>query len=338
MIDPVGPNIEPDGGMVVKVMSPEGYVLRFHHGDALHDQSESRCSYPFRLSHVNFNCADIEASNRFFQSTLGFQLTDRSRAMAFLSCNQDHHAVVLADSGLNGLNHVAWMMPDLESVMRGSGRMIDQGFPIGWGVGRHGPGDNVFAYFVDPFGFVIEYTAEVLQVNDDYQPHGPEYWVWPPGRTDHWGIAPPKPDYVKHAQLAIPFATLNLTTRIQTSYSRDRSSESEVVEKKIRSMTRNSEFDVAIVGFGPAGAVAACWLGQAGVKTLVVEKSRTVWEIPSCDGFGPRNFEDLSEHRCCRQSSSSYRSLWSVGALRRSGSTHSEHRRYPSALPPRVFP
>jgi 3-(3-hydroxy-phenyl)propionate hydroxylase len=45
-------------------------------------------------------------------------------------------------------------------------------------------------------------------------------------------------------------------------------------------MTRNSEFNVVIVGFGPAGAVAACWLGQAGVKTLVVEKSRTVWEIP----------------------------------------------------------
>lgn len=208
VIDPVGPNIEPDGGMVVKIMSPEGYVLRFHHGDALHDQSESRCSYPFRLSHVNLNCADIEATNRFFQSALGFQLTDRSRAMAFLRCNQDHHAIVLADSGVNGLNHAAWMMPDLESVMRGSGRMIDHGFPIGWGVGRHGPGDNVFAYFVDPFGFVIEYTAEVLQVNDDYQPHGPEYWVWPPGRTDHWGIAPPKPDYVKHAQLAILFATL----------------------------------------------------------------------------------------------------------------------------------
>lgn len=40
------------------------------------------------------------------------------------------------------------------------------------------------------------------------------------------------------------------------------------------------EFEVAIIGFGPAGAIAACWLGQAGVKTLVVDKSRTIWEIP----------------------------------------------------------
>jgi len=45
-------------------------------------------------------------------------------------------------------------------------------------------------------------------------------------------------------------------------------------------MRAKSEFDVVIVGFGPAGAIAACWLGQAGVKTLVVEKSRAIWEIP----------------------------------------------------------
>ena len=209
MIDAVEPNGDPDGGIVLKVGTPEGYIVRFHHGDALYDQVDSRCSFPFRLSHVNLNCTDIEATSRFFQNVLGFKLTDRSKAMAFLRCNQDHHAVVLGDSGVNGLNHVAFMMPDLESVMRGSGRMIDHGFPIGWGVGRHGPGDNVFAYFVDPFGFVIEYTAEVLQVNDEYRPHGPDYWVWPAGRTDHWGIAPPKPDSVKQAQLAIRFATLH---------------------------------------------------------------------------------------------------------------------------------
>lgn len=97
-------------------------------------------------------------------------------------------------------------MPDLEAVMRGSGRVVDAGHPIGWGVGRHGPGDNVFAYFVDPNGVVVEYTAEVLQVDDDYRVKGPSEWVWPPGRTDHWGIAPPKSEACKKAQLSIGFA------------------------------------------------------------------------------------------------------------------------------------
>jgi len=45
-------------------------------------------------------------------------------------------------------------------------------------------------------------------------------------------------------------------------------------------MKQRPEFEAAIVGFGPAGAIAACWLGQAGVKTLVVDKSRTIWNIP----------------------------------------------------------
>lgn len=206
VIAPTARNAEPDGGWVMKIATPEGYVLRFHYGDVLHAHSEPGEFVPCRLSHVNLNCRDVDATSRFFQAVLGFALTDRSKAMAFLRCNSDHHAVVLADSGVDGLNHVAFMMPDWESVMRGSGRMIDHGYPIGWGVGRHGPGNNVFAYFVDSFGFVIEYTAEVLEVDDSYTPHGPEYWVWPPGRTDHWGIAPPKPDSVKKAQLAIRFA------------------------------------------------------------------------------------------------------------------------------------
>jgi 3-(3-hydroxy-phenyl)propionate hydroxylase len=39
-------------------------------------------------------------------------------------------------------------------------------------------------------------------------------------------------------------------------------------------------YDVVVVGFGPVGAVAACWLGQAGIRTLVIEKSHTIVQIP----------------------------------------------------------
>ena len=45
-------------------------------------------------------------------------------------------------------------------------------------------------------------------------------------------------------------------------------------------MSVDAAYDVAIVGFGPVGAIAACWLGQVGIKTLVIDKSRTIWEIP----------------------------------------------------------
>lgn len=200
-----GPADAPSGGERFVIREPQGSVLEFVYGDR-HGQGAIVANRPYRLAHVNINSAQIEALSSFYQDVLGFRLTDRSKLMSFLCCNTDHHAVVLAEAPANGLNHVAFLMPDLESVMRGSGLVVDQGYPIGWGVGRHGPGDNVFAYFVDPQGVVIEYTAEVLQVDDGYRVRGPDEWVWPPGRTDHWGIAPPKSDACKKAQISIGFS------------------------------------------------------------------------------------------------------------------------------------
>ena len=46
-----------------------------------------------------------------------------------------------------------------------------------WGVGRHGPGNNVFSYFVEPNGFVTEYTTEVEQVDDTYVAHDAQWWT-----------------------------------------------------------------------------------------------------------------------------------------------------------------
>jgi catechol 2,3-dioxygenase len=200
------PLAEPGGGLAATLRDPAGFVLRLVTGDAPRAPDPPARDRADRLAHVNLNCTDVDATARFFEGGLGFKLADRSKLMTFERCNADHHAVVLAEAPLNGLNHVAFNMPGWECVMRGAGRLVDAGFRIAWGPGRHGPGDNVFAYFVDPFGIVVEYTAEVEQVGEDHAPRGPEHWVWPPGRTDQWGIAPPKPEATKTAQLAIRFA------------------------------------------------------------------------------------------------------------------------------------
>jgi catechol 2,3-dioxygenase-like lactoylglutathione lyase family enzyme len=198
---------EPGGGTAVVVADPQGRILRFVHGDERHADA-ARSDAPSRITHVVFNSADVAVAQRFFEEALGFRLSDRTKIMAFMRCNSDHHSVALADSDANTLNHIAFVMPDLDAVMRGAGRMSDAGWPIEWGVGRHGPGNNVFAYFVGPDDFVIEYTADVLQVDDSYRAGGPSDWSWPPGRFDQWGVSKPPSDRIKQAQKKIQFTPL----------------------------------------------------------------------------------------------------------------------------------
>jgi 3-(3-hydroxy-phenyl)propionate hydroxylase len=55
-------------------------------------------------------------------------------------------------------------------------------------------------------------------------------------------------------------------------------------------------FDVAVIGFGPVGATCANLLGKLGVRTLVVDKSRDVYDMPrafAVDHEIMRVFQDL---------------------------------------------
>jgi 2,3-dihydroxy-p-cumate/2,3-dihydroxybenzoate 3,4-dioxygenase len=160
---------------------------------------------PIQLSHVVLNSKDADAAERFATATLGFRVTDRTRIMNFVRCNRTHHCIAYARADVATLHHIAFEMADIDGVMRGIGRMRDAGYAPVWGPGRHGPGNNVFGYFVGPHGGVIEYTAEVDEVDDDYKVGGPEDWGWPAGRTDHWGIASRDTQRITAAEHAYPW-------------------------------------------------------------------------------------------------------------------------------------
>jgi len=162
---------------------------------------------PRKIAHVNINTLDVEKTTAFFVDVLGFKVIDRSGPLTFLHCDSsDHSAIVVCAASQPTLNHIAFELPLWESVMRGAGRMRDAGYPIEWGVGRHSAGNNVFAYFAGPEEIPLEYTAEVAQVDDSYVPHGPEYWRFPPGRLDQWGVTPPHTARWKRIQDMHPFS------------------------------------------------------------------------------------------------------------------------------------
>jgi catechol 2,3-dioxygenase len=208
VLQPPGAMNDPAGGIGITLRDPDGRVLQVMHGDNLHADASEQKDKPLRLAHAVLNSHDVSSSQRFFADALGFTLADRTRIMAFLNCNSDHHSIALGDADNDALNHIAFVMPDLESVMRGGGRMKDAGHAIQWGPGRHGPGNNAFNYFIDPFGVVIEYTADVQQIDDSYRVGSPDDWKWPPGRVDHWGISAPPSAELKQAQRSVFFVPM----------------------------------------------------------------------------------------------------------------------------------
>jgi catechol 2,3-dioxygenase len=182
---------EPGGGYGFAFKDPEGRHVRILTEDSRHGDAADDRDRPRKIAHVVLNSTKPAEMVDFYGNTLGFKLSDRTAAMSFIRCNHDHHSIAFVGAKAPSLHHIAFEMPQIDSVMRG--------------VGRHGPGNNVFAYFISPDEMCIEYTADVEQVDDRYVAHGPEYWTWPPGRNDQWGIATGPSERMKHLGDRIAF-------------------------------------------------------------------------------------------------------------------------------------
>jgi hypothetical protein len=115
--------------------------------------------------------------------------------MCFLRCNSAHHRIAILP-GPPCLNHVAYDVPSVDSMMRGIQRLRDQGTNIAWGPGRHTAGNNTFSYFVTPNGFAVEYTADLETVDDEHHVatvHTPTKQI-----MDQWGIGTGGPHTMPH--------------------------------------------------------------------------------------------------------------------------------------------
>ena len=198
----------PGGGYGFAFRDGEGRSLGVSADVETHGDAGDAADRPRKISHCVLNAADIEGSISLFTEGLGFTVSDRTGFLCFLRCNSDHHSLALGEGAAPTLHHIAFEMIDLDSVMRGAGRMRDAGYPIEWGVGRHGPGANVFSYFLGPDDYVIEYTSEVEQVDDSYPTRSADYWanLNPPGWSDRWGVSGPPSERMQAAQSKIAFA------------------------------------------------------------------------------------------------------------------------------------
>ena len=133
------------GGYGFRMSTPEGHPLCISSDVARHATAIDDRTRPTKLTHVVLNSADVPNQTSFFLDVLGFKWSDSTQMMDFIRCCSDHHSIALARGNGPSLNHMAYEMPDIDGLMRGAGRLRKSGFDIAWGVGRHGPGDNVFS-------------------------------------------------------------------------------------------------------------------------------------------------------------------------------------------------
>jgi catechol 2,3-dioxygenase-like lactoylglutathione lyase family enzyme len=186
----------PGGGYGFRFFDNEGRTVEVSADVAVraHRRVEEGEDIPVRLSHVVINAADPEGTRAFYETHLGFALSDTlmhphlGEMMWFMRINSWHHSLAIARGPHASLHHASFELRGLDEYMRGTGRLIRAGVEKIWGPGRHLAGDNTFSYFLDPSGNTVEYTTELQQIDEDaWHPH--LYDFTQPMVADQWGTA-----------------------------------------------------------------------------------------------------------------------------------------------------
>jgi catechol-2,3-dioxygenase len=99
--------------------------------------------------------------------------------------NQEHHTVACFLSNKSGLDHYSFEAGTWEWIKNWCDHFSKQNIQLIWGPGRHGPGNNLFAFIEDLDGNKIEISAE-LEVIHDRQT---KKWPHEPKTLNLWGNA-----------------------------------------------------------------------------------------------------------------------------------------------------
>ncbi len=145
-----------------------------------------------RLGHLVLFAKDHKSTEKFFLEQLNFRASDRIEGtVTFMRCfpNPLHHSFGLGNAGENRLNHVNFMVTDMDDIGRAMYRMKKAQVPIVFGPGRHPPSESVFLYFLDPDGMTLEYSFGMEEF-PELHPREPR--LMPPGlkSIDFWGAVP----------------------------------------------------------------------------------------------------------------------------------------------------
>ncbi|MCY7300026.1 MAG: VOC family protein [Ilumatobacteraceae bacterium] len=128
-------------------------------------------SHVKRLGHGVLNVTDYRASEAWYKEQLGLvtsdeiQLDENTAFGAFLRCDRgeeyvDHHTLFLLGIGKAEFNHAAFEVSDFDDLMAGYSHLTTAGRHAQWGIGRHILGSQIYDYWLDPYGHMVEHWTD----------------------------------------------------------------------------------------------------------------------------------------------------------------------------------
>jgi catechol 2,3-dioxygenase-like lactoylglutathione lyase family enzyme len=200
----------PGGGQVVRFTDPDGYGVEVVHGreglpalpvpvaagvnsgsqrrrlGAVHRPPSGPASLK-RLGHAGLRVSDFRRSEAWYKSRFGFLSSDEvyigerdNVVAAFMRCDHgddysDHHTLVCVGIGTPGFDHAAFEVEDIDALMAGHDHLVGAGYDHHAGIGRHLLGSQIFDYWRDPFGHVVEHftDGDLLNAQSQSELHEP---------------------------------------------------------------------------------------------------------------------------------------------------------------------
>jgi catechol 2,3-dioxygenase-like lactoylglutathione lyase family enzyme len=195
----------PGGGKVVRTIDPDGFQIEVVAERGSVGQLPTPASSPRndarttqrsgsplrldagpahvkRLGHCVIDVTDFRASEAWYKEHFGLITSDEialdetTALGAFMRCDQgdryvDHHTLFLVGIGRAKFNHAAFEVADFDDLMLGNSHLAAAQHTHQWGIGRHILGSQIYDYWLDPYGHMVEHWTDGDLFNNETPPN-----------------------------------------------------------------------------------------------------------------------------------------------------------------------
>jgi hypothetical protein len=178
-----------------------------------------------RLGHLVMQSTKYLETLNWYLDTLGMIVSDflyfpgqrdRGPTMSFIRCDRgatpaDHHTLAIALGPQNRYVHSAYQVCDLDGLAAGGEYLREQGYFRSWGIGRHIQGSQLFDYWRDPDGFMVEHFTDGDMFDSTLEPG------WAPFTASglaQWG-PPATKDFLGSNPRSIPHEARSMITALR---------------------------------------------------------------------------------------------------------------------------